>query len=372
MSFKHVVDELKEHPVQMKKSPVYPHWYDVVAGAVSGMGARALTAPLDLLKIRRQLQSSDLPPAGSTRGQSHGEWRIFESMQSIAKQEGGFQSLYRGNVAATCLFMGYSVIQFSLYGRMCKYLTDLNTREEDANGEFGGIRINPTAVSFTAGAAAGVCATVATYPFDLCRTVFAARGLLPVSASNVTWSRSTTLAAMNDDHFQRRPPRSIGSFAGELYNQKGVRGFFAGSSTALMQIVPYMGLNFALHDYFLRISETAGHAGFSALAGAAAGVISKLLVYPLDTVKKQLQAQAFWGKTLSNTSFSPLPSVAETVKPMTFDGTLDCFIKIARHKGPAAFYKGLVPSLVKSSVSTGASFWLFTLTQNVLRSAHDS
>ena len=38
----------------------------------------------------------------------------------------------------------------------------------------------------------------------------------------------------------------------------------------------------------------------------------------------------------------------------------------------ASLWSGLVPSLLKSSVSTGASFWLFTLTKNILQSVHDS
>jgi len=57
---------------------------------------------------------------------------------------------------------------------------------------------------------------------------------------------------------------------------------------------------------------------------------------------------------------------------LVYDGMLDCFRQIAKRESISAFYKGLVPSLLKSSVSTGASFWLFTLTTNVLRSIHDS
>ena len=57
---------------------------------------------------------------------------------------------------------------------------------------------------------------------------------------------------------------------------------------------------------------------------------------------------------------------------VVYKGMVDCFQQIAKREGMAAFYKGLVPSLLKSSVSTGASFWLFTFTKNVLRQIHDS
>jgi hypothetical protein len=58
--------------------------------------------------------------------------------------------------------------------------------------------------------------------------------------------------------------------------------------------------------------------------------------------------------------------------PVVYEGMIDCFQQVLKREGAAAFYKGLVPSLLKSSVSTGASFWLFTLSKNVLQSIHDS
>ena len=43
------------------------------------------------------------------------------------------------------------------------------------------------------------------------------------------------------------------------------------------------------------------------------------------------------------------------------EGMLDHFKQIAKREEVVGFYKGLVSSLLKSSVSTGSSFWLFTL-----------
>jgi len=183
-----------------------------------------------------------------------------------------------------------------------------------------------------------------------------------------------------------------------MYAQKGVRGFYAGSAPGLLQIVPYMGINFALHDVLVMLSGSSD-SRVSGVAGMAAGVISKLLVYPLDTVKKRLQAQAFWGSgsaqgaVRKSTEYSAAlpwnPSIysnrrrivgavnTEVVRkqragPVVYEGMIDCIQQIAKREGMAAFYKGLVPSLMKSSASTGASFWLFTLTKNILQSIHDS
>ena len=268
-------------------------------------------------------------------------------------------------------------------------------------------------ISFTSGAVAGICGTLVTYPFDLCRTVFAARGIYPIAASNVTWSERTTILASESRraYGERKAPKTLSEFSKSLYEQKGVAGFFAGSGPALLSIVPYMGLNFALHDVLIRWTEQSSSSlllsslssdkqqtksVLSGIAGMGAGVISKFLVYPLDTVKKRLQAQAFWGSNndthpsrSTNYNSSIIPSnrnnnlrkkVVDAVNvgakqkqsPVVYNGMMDCFRQVLMREGTAALYKGLVPSLLKSSVSTGASFWLFTFSKNLLQSIHDS
>ncbi|KAL3785691.1 hypothetical protein HJC23_008724 [Cyclotella cryptica] len=394
-----------------KPSASYPHWHDLVAGAAAGLGARALTAPLDLIKIRRQLESSSngsshhtVRNKGSVLSTAHsfvdGEWKLIHHLRSIAEREGGIRSLFRGNVAASYLWMGYSVVQFWVYGYSSEYLR-WYYHSIRSNGNVTPSRhldhdIRTTSIiGFASGAIAGICGTLLTYPFDLCRTVFAARGIFPIAASNVTWSRHTTILAKESQrkYLERRAPKTLREFSRQLYEQKGVRGFFAGSSPAILSIIPYMGLNFALHDVFVSLNrdpseENSSGRGsvVSGVAGMGAGVISKFLVYPLDTVKKRLQAQAFWGSGVSemrNTNFNSLLAQHRSSEvmnvphqkkamPVVYEGMIDCFIQILRREGSAAFYKGLIPSLLKSSVSTGASFWLFAFSKNVLRSVHDS
>jgi len=408
----------------LEEATSYPHWHDVVAGAAAGLGARAITAPLDLLKIRRQLQlSSPNATATSSAVPQHsvgnrvitnavktatdanfvGEWNILKNLYDICKREGGVKSLFRGNVAASYLWMGYSVVQFSVYGYSTEYLTWYFSSKTDAKNELekeqisDKVDVRSGVISFASGAIAGICGTLVTYPCDLCRTIFAARGLFPIAASNVTWSHHTThLVSKSQEDFQRRPPKTLQEFAHQLYIQKGVRGFFAGSAPAMLQIVPYMGLNFALHDLFVRWGESnvSGNAIISGIGGMGAGVISKFLVYPLDTVKKRLQAQAFWGPSkieqTKNTIFTAISTqgAKKVVKAgnvgvvttkrqsspslTSYEGMFDCFKQIAKREGAMAFYKGLIPSLLKSSVSTGASFWLFSLTKDTLQSFHDS
>lgn len=401
----------------VQNQSTYPHWHDLVAGAAAGLGARCITAPLDLIKIRRQLQSSEPPSASTARSKMNatsttssyinGEWRLFHHLYSIAEREGGIRSLFRGNVAASYLWMGYSVVQFWVYGYSSEYLR-LYYNSLCMNGNIAKPECNfcndlrvTGMISFTSGAVAGICGTLVTYPFDLCRTIFAARGIYPIAASNVTWSERTTQLASESQrqYAERKAPKTLSDFSRQLYQQKGPQGFFAGSGPALLSIVPYMGLNFALHDVLVSLTQDPSSnknskgSFISGVAGMGAGVVSKFLVYPLDTVKKRLQAQAFWGskktETMSTNYNSSVPQnrnassrkklvgavnvgAKKTQAPVVYNGMIDCFRQVLIREGSAAFYKGLVPSLLKSSVSTGASFWLFTFCKNALMSFHDS
>lgn len=278
-----------------------PHWHKLVAGAVAGGGARIFTAPLDLARIRRQLYPS------STSG------NIVKALYNIAIDEGGIRALFRGNVPATWLWMGYSAVQFSVYDVSSHTLSQMN--------------LSPTQVAFVAGANAGVCATLSTYPLDICRTAFAAQGL--TSSAEPTF----------------KSPTSMRQFARRMYKQLGWRGFFAGSGPAVVQIIPYMGLNFSLYEVLVN-SEYAS-VSLSGMAGAVSGFVSKLVVYPLDTVKKRMQVQA----------------VSQQIR---YSNPCDCLVMVARTEGVKTLYFGLVPSVLKNSIATGLSFAFFTFTMHSL------
>lgn len=294
---------------QLDDTLVYPTWHNAVAGAAAGAGARLVVAPLDLIRIRMQLQSD-------------GCSNMLELVKEIRHTEGGVQSLFRGNLAATYLWVAYSAVQFGVYASLSDLLT-------------GNSSMPSAAVAFCAGAGGGVCATLATYPLDICRTTFAAKGLSPIN-----------------DMTSRRPPRTIGEFTITLYNQKGILGFFAGSRPAILGIIPYMGLNFGIYDILVK-QEIDGVVVFnSGLAGAISGSFSKLVVYPLDTVKKRLQAQAFFAGQRH------------------YNGVWNCFQTMTTTEGARSLYKGVVPSVLKNAVATSLSFTFFTCAKDILQSIH--
>ena len=329
----------------------YPKWHTVVAGAVAGAGSRLLIAPLDLLKIRWQLGT-------------HGN--MLDTVTGIIKQEGGITSLFRGNVAATYLWVGYAAVQFSLYARSHDWFTQMGQIHHQQQQQqkqpliplppvvtqpLHWIGSNPTTTAFCAGATAGIFATMATYPFDIARTTFAARGLT-----------STATKAVGSSIQKNIPPKTLLEFCKQTYKQGGIRGFYVGSGPAVLQIIPYMGLNFALYDYLSNHNKIKSVLQ-SGWAGAIAGGTSKLLVYPLDTVKKRLQAQSYFS-----------PSTSSTGKYIsTYDNNMfKCIHHIATTEGILSFYRGLVPTVIKNMAATGLTFALFTFTKKNLEAIHDS
>jgi solute carrier family 25 thiamine pyrophosphate transporter 19 len=211
-------------------------------------------------------------------------------------------------------------------------------------------------------------------------------------------------------------------FVQQMYQKQGLRGFYAGVTPALIQIIPYMGCNFAIYDYLTTRPTTMNDnshnhhhnsnnnnsnqhpkppsskisIGLSAYAGSISGAISKMIVYPLDTVKRRLQSQAFFTTTSSShlwsveshvrhphdtaTSSSP-PSVPNhhsndsqyphRNRHQQYRGMYDCIRSIYQNEGILAFYRGIVPSVLKTAIATSLTFSCFRWTQNTLHWTHD-
>jgi len=333
----------------------YPQWHNAVAGGVAGAGARLFTAPLDLVRIRAQLERRDVYPRPS----------ILTRMMDVYKAEGGITALFRGNLAASYLWVGYTTVQFSVYGtikeRIEDYRDDVARVAESPQytqptqpqpqyqQQLSNLLINPTTTAFVSGAGAGICATITTYPFDICRTVFASKGALTQQQR-----QQPTVKAF-------RPPSTIKECAISMYRQGGIRGFYAGSTPAVVQIVPYMGMNFAIYDFMITQGEdsrSSKSVGLSGYAGSIGGAVSKIIVYPIDTIKKRIQIQSVFG--------------ASPCTPVIYNGMWDCLATTIRTEGVLGLYRGLVPSVLKTTMGSGLSFTFFRITKNMLENIHDN
>ena len=208
----------------------------------------------------------------------------------------------------------------------------------DKIAEEGSFKLPGTAKSFVAGALAGTAATTATYPLDLLRTRFAAQGTERVYDG--------LLASIR-----------------EITHHEGAMGFFRGLNAGIGQIVPYMGLFFALYEG-LKPKLAAVHLPFGsgdAVSGITASVLSKTAVFPLDTVRKRLQVQ---GPTRSR-------YIGGARIPVYERGVINTLRMILRKEGAIGLYRGLTVSLVKAAPSSAVTMWAYERSLNLLRTWED-
>lgn len=285
------------------------------------LGVRFCIAPLDVIKIRLQLQTHSMSDPLSHHGYSgpiyKGTWGTF---RSILRDE-GLTALWKGNIPAELLYVSYGATQFSVYHRTTSFLQDLPEAQ----------RIPATAESFVSGAFAGGVATTLTYPLDLLRTRFAAQGTDRVYHGIVGGVR-------------------------DIVSHEGPRGFFRGLPAAIIQIVPYMGLFFASYETLklplagLQLPVGSG----DAVAGVIASICSKTAVFPLDTIRKRLQVQ---GPTRARYVHTNIP---------LYRGVFAAFRLILQREGARGLYRGLPVALFKAAPASAVTMWTYERAMRVM------
>lgn len=316
-------------------------------GAIAGGASRVLTAPFDVIKIRFQLQMGSISTAADRQRLAY--QTVAGSLRKVAREE-GLIGLWRGNLAATYLWIGYGAIQFPVYEAL---KTELKCMPAVA----------PVA-AFVAGGGAGLVATVATYPFDVIRTQFAAQGL-------------------------PRAHETMASFVMATLRAQGWKGLFAGLAPTALQIIPRMGLSFALYEKMdgaaaaaaggtsnpREDKEGAGDEWWweesrrwclSAVYGGVSGGIARVAIHPLDTLKRRMQARVLIGVSSdapigAEAMQSTIPVEGSNTRPATArsPSSWDCLGRIVRREGVTAVFKGLAPTLLKSVLSTAIIFAVY-------------
>jgi solute carrier family 25 thiamine pyrophosphate transporter 19 len=288
----------------------------MVAGAVAGLVSRFVIAPLDVIKIRLQLQVHHRDNHGLNNSLG-----TLGTLRQILRNE-GLTGLWKGNIPAELMYLAYGSVQFSAY----TYFSHLLEHAAP-------FPLPASLVSFTSGAAAGAAATTATYPLDLLRTRFAAQGRDRVYPS--------ILASLR--HIARH---------------EGPAGFFRGLGAGVSQIVPYMGLFFASYETLKPLTADSPiplpFGTSDAAAGVMASVLSKTAVYPLDTTRKRLQVQ---GPMLTRYVHGNIP---------TYSGVISTVLRIGRQEGRRGLYRGLTVSLLKAAPASAVTMWTYERAMSIM------
>lgn len=289
----------------------------VVCGGVAGLFSRFVISPLDVLKIRLQLDN--------TRHRN-GQSRIYTAVNDILKYE-GVTAFWKGNVPAELLYVCYGASQFTTY-KIATVACKQN---------FSGL--SEPWMLFFSGSVAGTVATTLTYPFDLLRTRMAAQG-----------------AKQNEQLYS-----SLRDVVKKIYRYEGFTGFFKGLAPSICSITPHNGIFFLSYEkirQFLHNNQSLDlMPAPEASAGLVAGGLSKSIMFPLDVIRKRLQVQGPFSKQYG------LPEYSTRI--------VKCLGQIVRAEGIRGLYKGYAVALLKGAPTSAVTIWTFEKSVGGLRWLRD-
>ncbi|XP_051995567.1 mitochondrial thiamine pyrophosphate carrier [Xyrauchen texanus] len=294
-----------------------------LAGSAAGMVTRAIISPLDVIKIRFQLQIEQV----SSKNRPGKYWGVWQATRCILTEE-GLPAFWKGHIPAQLLSMCFGAVQFASF----EALTELVHKKTDYNSQKAGVH-------FICGGLAACSATMACQPLDTLRTRFAAQG-------------------------EPKIYRNLRHAVATMCRSEGPLAFYRGLTPTLVAVFPYAGMQFFFYNVLKNLmqpQETKSKGDLQSLiSGSFAGVISKTLTYPFDLLKKRLQVGGFEEARM------------QFGQVRTYRGFVDCVVQIAREEGLKGFYKGLSPSLLKAALSTGFTFFWYEFFINAMVSLKGS
>ncbi|KAL4717796.1 hypothetical protein ACJJTC_000945 [Scirpophaga incertulas] len=231
----------------------------LIAGCISGIVTRFITQPLDVIKIRTQLEQK-------TDSKYKKMW--FGISRKIIKKEGITAFYYGHNLGQIHSILAVSS-QFFVYELGTKYASNIQTET-----------LRPT-FTFLCGVLAGGCSATLVSPIEVIRL------------------RQIIL---------QKQYHGIYNGAKTVYKHGGILAFYEGLSASLIQMGPAVGISFGVFqllqkrllnylqecDDNCKISSTNPHKPghlliSSTVAGSCAGFVSKTITYPFELVKRRLQ-----------------------------------------------------------------------------------
>ncbi|KAI5063128.1 hypothetical protein GOP47_0021675 [Adiantum capillus-veneris] len=302
-------------------------WKAFVEGGAASIVAGCSTHPLDLIKVRMQLQGEGEVPAGmkpsahaaSEKFKMPARLGPFAMGARIVQQEGVF-GLFSG-VSATLLRQAtYSTTRMGLYEIM-------KTKWQEGN------RL-PLRKKILAGLIAGGTGAAVGNPADMAMVRMQADGRLPVET--------------------RRHYKSVADAILRTTRDEGLGALWRGSSPTIVRAMLVTASQLATYDHVKEdiLHHHWLHDGLllHVIASSVAGIAASVTSNPVDVVKTRLM----------NMQVRP-----NGVPP--YSGPLDCAMKTIRSEGPLALYKGLIPTMCRQGPFTVVLFVSLEKMRKLLR-----
>ncbi|KAJ8711773.1 hypothetical protein PYW08_008727 [Mythimna loreyi] len=283
-------------PAKAKKPAVAPITPQVlipkiINGGIAGIVGVSIVFPLDLVKTR--LQNQTIGPNGEKQYTS-----MVDCFRKTYRAEGYF-GMYRGSGVNILLITPEKAIKLT-----CNDIFRMHLSLPDGT--------LPIPRQMLAGGMAGACQIIVTTPMELLKIQMQDAGRIAAEAK----------AGGAKDI----PKVSAWQLTKKLVAEKGIFGLYKGVGATGCRDISFSVVYFPMFAILSKLGkkpdELTPPFWWSFLSGCAAGSIAALAVNPLDVVKTRMQTL---GVTSGDRQYKSVP---------------DCIVKILKHEGVTAFFKG--------------------------------
>ncbi|XP_071707077.1 mitochondrial uncoupling protein 5-like [Rutidosis leptorrhynchoides] len=284
-----------------------------VEGGIASIVAGCSTHPLDLIKVRMQLQGENhqVRPAPASLGTNipvTGPPRVGPvavGMRII--QQDGAAALFSGISATVLRQTLYSTTRMGLYDVLKIRWTDPETGNMKLWKKIG------------AGLIAGGIGAAVGNPADVAMVRMQADGRLPAA--------------------QRRNYKSVVDAITQMTKNEGIGSLWRGSSLTVNRAMLVTASQLASYDQIKEAILEKGvmkdGLGTHVTASFAAGFVASVVTNPIDVIKTRVMNMK-----------------VEPGKVPPYAGAADCALKTIRTEGPMALYKGFIPTISRQGPFT--------------------
>ncbi|CCF56496.1 hypothetical protein KAFR_0B01980 [Kazachstania africana CBS 2517] len=195
----------------------------LISGALCGGCSIIATYPLDLLKTRLSIQTSNLENLRNSKAANTlkppGFWQLFSK---VYREEGKVFGLFRGIWPTSLGIIPYVALNFTIYEQLREYLP----KEEDVNNLKSSLKQNT--YMLTIGAISGGVAQTLTYPFDLLRRRFQ---ILTMGNNELGFYYTGIYDALKT-----------------IARTEGLRGYYKGLEANLLKVVPSTAVSWLVYE----------------------------------------------------------------------------------------------------------------------------
>lgn len=269
---------------------------DFLIGGFSAAVSKTAVAPIERVKLLLQVQdaSQSIKPEDRYTG-------IGDCFTRVLREQ-GLAAFWRGNLANVIRYFPTQALNFAFKDFYKKIFNPYDPKKQPGMFFVG---------NCASGGAAGATSLCVVYPLDFARTRLAA-----------------DVGSGSDREFT-----GLVDCLRKIFMKDGPQGLYRGFGISVVGIIAYRAAYFGMFDTGkpmlfpdAKAASTFAIWFFAQIVTVSAGILS----YPLDTVRRRLMMDSGRAEKMYN-------------------GTMDCFAKIARDEGPRAFFKGSLSNVIRGT-----------------------